>query len=1101
MSIGAFGENFPYSNFHDLNMDWIIKIAKDFLDQYSHIQELIENGETSIDNATSEGLEQLADKADELETLLQEWYNTHSEDIALELANAIAEFNTSADNKAALTIQSIPSDYSDFYKIALKNFIALPDNTDLNDVEGNSIYLLSAPSYSYDHSPLPTGVAGVITNYEINEHIAIQVVYSMQSSANMWIRSKISDNWFAWSTMKIPELYTGHGIIPDNTDFDTLTTPGTYLFQSGHTYTNAPFSSDYGGVLIVAPDSVSGYGDIVQLAYTYSDTNNNMAKYRLALNGTFQSAWIGYELFRTRTLLGEGADFDLILNPGVYHFDSGLTYSNAPFPAGYGGALIVFPNSIAGSNVQMAISYSSTGDNKIRVRMSLNNVFPAVWCEVGDTGKHGIIPDNTDFDTITTEGTYFFQSGYTYTHAPFSNSFGGILIVSKDSVTGYNNILQEAYTYSATGDNKAKYRVSLNGVFPSAWAEYEQFRSRIQLGSGADFNLITTPGLYYFNSHTNYSHAPFSTSFGGTLIVYPNSIDGSIVQMAISYSPNGNNRIKLRMSLNGEFPSEWGEAGGNQSQGIIPNNTDFDTLTTPGSYSFQSGYTYVNAPFSTEYGGILIVSPDSVTDTNNVVQQAFTYSPTGNNYTKYRVSLNGAFPSTWAVYDIFRSRILIGNGADFDYIKTPGIYFFNSGYEYTNAPFSSSYGGTLIVFPNSINGCYVQMAISYSVTGESRTKVRMSLNDTYPPIWSEPSGSGTTYNNYYQSQHYDNTYNIACSPTITADTNNYLASTGDQTDRSADIQAILSTNNTCHLGPGLFMISGVEIPAYKSVIGSGRYTTVRLLPSVTSGYAFKMNDQTTVSDMRISGGTTSPTIESTVGTRHGILFEGTKISGQTGGVTRKKASVYNVMISNFTGGGVACTGTGVDIDSNMLINNCFIDHCNAGIYIPYYSEYHKFTNCAVTYCYYGCYNNGGNNIFANCDFSGNRVGIYIDNSTNQSPNNTHGVYTGCSVNHSYSEAGVINEGVAIKILGAKNGEIFNSMQIHYGAIIIDDCNGMRFSNCQFGKLIVATITDSTVVTFTDCTMASTSDFSLTKSGNTILVFRDCYTLGGTPITY
>ena len=29
-----FGENFPYSNFHDLNMDWIIKVVKDFLTEY-----------------------------------------------------------------------------------------------------------------------------------------------------------------------------------------------------------------------------------------------------------------------------------------------------------------------------------------------------------------------------------------------------------------------------------------------------------------------------------------------------------------------------------------------------------------------------------------------------------------------------------------------------------------------------------------------------------------------------------------------------------------------------------------------------------------------------------------------------------------------------------------------------------------------------------------------------------------------------------------------------------------------------------------------------------------------------------------------------------
>lgn len=134
MNTGAFGENFPYSNFHDLNMDWIIKIAKDFLDQYTHIQEIITNGEQSLQELTADGLEQLQNKADTLENLLQQWYNTHSEDIANQLADAladlnnwytqhqnyldqtlltkIAEFNNAADNKAQTTIASIPSDYT-----------------------------------------------------------------------------------------------------------------------------------------------------------------------------------------------------------------------------------------------------------------------------------------------------------------------------------------------------------------------------------------------------------------------------------------------------------------------------------------------------------------------------------------------------------------------------------------------------------------------------------------------------------------------------------------------------------------------------------------------------------------------------------------------------------------------------------------------------------------------------------------------------------------------------------------------------------------------------------------------------------------------------
>ena len=135
MNTGAFGEGFPYTNFHDLNMDWIIKIAKDFLDQYTHIQQIIAEGEESIQNLTSEGLQQLQDKADNLEELLQDWYTEHSEDIANQLAdaledindtltsatntinttlgNAILSFNTNATNKANEVIQSIPNDYTE----------------------------------------------------------------------------------------------------------------------------------------------------------------------------------------------------------------------------------------------------------------------------------------------------------------------------------------------------------------------------------------------------------------------------------------------------------------------------------------------------------------------------------------------------------------------------------------------------------------------------------------------------------------------------------------------------------------------------------------------------------------------------------------------------------------------------------------------------------------------------------------------------------------------------------------------------------------------------------------------------------------------------
>ena len=127
-------QNFPYTDMHQLNLDWIIKIAKDFLDQYTHIQELIETGIQNIQNTTETGVNELTElynteiaglnsKYTELNNLLQAWYDTHSLDIATQLATSLAElttatndaittFNARAAAKGAEVIASIPDDYT-----------------------------------------------------------------------------------------------------------------------------------------------------------------------------------------------------------------------------------------------------------------------------------------------------------------------------------------------------------------------------------------------------------------------------------------------------------------------------------------------------------------------------------------------------------------------------------------------------------------------------------------------------------------------------------------------------------------------------------------------------------------------------------------------------------------------------------------------------------------------------------------------------------------------------------------------------------------------------------------------------------------------------
>ena len=132
-------EQFPYTDMHQLNLDWIVKIAKDFLEQYTHIQELIASGEESIQNLTSESLEALAGKAEELETLLQAWYDTHSQDIADQLTAAVTSFNNSADAKTLESIASIPADYTTLTRRVDR----------LDTLTGDSAYIFSSNSLTW----------------------------------------------------------------------------------------------------------------------------------------------------------------------------------------------------------------------------------------------------------------------------------------------------------------------------------------------------------------------------------------------------------------------------------------------------------------------------------------------------------------------------------------------------------------------------------------------------------------------------------------------------------------------------------------------------------------------------------------------------------------------------------------------------------------------------------------------------------------------------------------------------------------------------------------------------------------------------------------
>ena len=305
----------------------------------------------------------------------------------------------------------------------------------------------------------------------------------------------------------------------------------------------------------------------------------------------------------------------------------------------------------------------------------------------------------------------------------------------------------------------------------------------------------------------------------------------------------------------------------------------------------------------------------------------------------------------------------------------------------------------------------------------------------------------------------------------------FLKSTGDATDRSAEIEKLLAEQKVCVLTPGTYYVTGVKMPDGTSLFGMGEGSQVVLLPDVTDICAVAMGSYCTVKDLTFIGCEEDMPRPTELGNRHGIGFIGTATLENRSGQP-VDSIVEGCRIRNFTGGGITCRDTGYGINCSLSVTNCRIHNCGAGINISHFSEFHNFTNVTSTRNLYGCINNGGNNVFVGCGFDGNTVGYLIDNSEKQSPNNAHGSCVACTFNHTN-----FNKGVGIRILGSKPGYVFTGCQMFFSDIEIEDSTGIQFANFNFGKAVNIRIKGDGVVRFTDCIFSSQPVFELTEAPN------------------
>ena len=169
------GHEFPYTNLHDVNIDWILQVVKEFNEKYH-----------GIDDAVDAAIARLNATADELETAMQEYMQGLEEE-------ATAEISTAKDN----AIAAINQLYSQF-------------QTEANEAINSIIYNKELAVTTIDQE-MQTKLAQVSTLLNSLPHDYQDALNSMQI-----INSTLN------GTYNYPELVQGHYADPQQSDSKTL---------------------------------------------------------------------------------------------------------------------------------------------------------------------------------------------------------------------------------------------------------------------------------------------------------------------------------------------------------------------------------------------------------------------------------------------------------------------------------------------------------------------------------------------------------------------------------------------------------------------------------------------------------------------------------------------------------------------------------------------------------------------------------------------------------------------------------------------------------------------------------------------------------------
>lgn len=286
-----------------------------------------------------------------------------------------------------------------------------------------------------------------------------------------------------------------------------------------------------------------------------------------------------------------------------------------------------------------------------------------------------------------------------------------------------------------------------------------------------------------------------------------------------------------------------------------------------------------------------------------------------------------------------------------------------------------------------------------------------------------------------------------------------LASTGDTTDRTAEVQTLLDTYGYAKLGEGEFYLSGqLKIRNGATLDGCGKATVIKQTSDTEVTAMIWLQSEGTIRNVCLQGEWTSAPTAETFPDKWRIAIT---IQGGT-----NNAIIDGCWFRGWTSRAVYAINNGTATRS-FLMSNCDVCWCNIGLHLEE-TEYACISNCVFRSNKIGVDNKGGNNKFSACGFDINVEGFRLTSGYN----NGHGSAVGCTFNHNTSRA--------VSVSNMEIGFVFSACQFHDGCIANNSGKGLLFSGCQFGKLMKYYNYTASPTMFVGCIFSQTPQTEATE---------------------